>query len=224
MSKDGRPSVPQLRWLVLASGAVAVLCGSHAQFARACSMAPPTPHTLDPAAQTTDATAPGIPSATVASIRRGKGPETNYSSCTQSASSCDDLGSIRLQVSAQDDQTPVDKLGYQIALASGQLPSSMTLPTGAVRTQGGTLLFVWIDGAKDDQESISFSLTISAVDLAGNIGPATTVEIHDGGSGGCSMDPSPLSAWPSTTVLILLLSRWLRSRRQAAGPGHVRKV
>jgi hypothetical protein len=209
--------------LALVAGVVALVCGFRTPLVHACKSVQPPPHALDPTAQASDTTAPGMPSVAVYNIRRGKGPETNYSSCSQSASSCDDLGSISLQVSAQDDQTAVDKMGYQVALATGQLPSGMTLPTGAVRTLGGMLFFGWIDGAKDDQESISFSLTISAVDLAGNIGPATTVEIHDGGSGGCTIGPSPLSAWPCTTLLILLLSRWLRARRPTTGPRHPRE-
>jgi hypothetical protein len=215
VSKAGCLANAWLRRLAFAASVPVLVCGSNVPLAHACKQVAPTPHTLDPAAQATDSTAPGIPTVTVTFVRRGKGPETNYSSCSQSASSCDDLGSIALQLSAQDDQTPTDKLGYQIELAAGQLPSGMTLPPTPVRTMGGTIPLSWNDGASDDQESISFSLEVRAVDLAGNFGPATTVEVHDGGSGGCSVGPRPLSAWSTTTLAIWLFARLLRGRRRA---------
>jgi hypothetical protein len=129
------------------------------------------------------------------------------------------MGSIELQIRAEDDQTPADKMGYQIELIAGALPSGLTLPTQAVRALGGAVYLAWADGSTDDQESLSFSLSIRAVDLAGNLGPATTVQVHDGGSGCHLAARTPLSAWPLTTVAILLLARLLRAcprRRQEA--------
>jgi hypothetical protein len=214
MAKAGCTPCTCLRRLALAAGMVALVCGSNARLAHACSLVQDVPHTLDPSAKATDTTAPAAPTVSVTSIERGKGPKTNVSSCSQSASSCDDLGSVDLQLGAQDDQTPTDQIGYQIELAGGELPSGMTLPSQAVRARAGAIYLHWIDGAHDDQESISFTLQVRAVDLAGNIGPATTVEVHDSGSGGCSLIPSPLSAWPFTTLTILLLAHLLRRRRR----------
>lgn len=214
MAKAGRTQGAWLRRLALAAGVVALVCGSNARPAHACEIAAPEPHTLDPSAKASDNSAPGTPTASVTSIRRGKGAKTNVSSCSQSGSSCDDVGAVALQLVAQDDQTPTDQVGYQIEQADGELPSGMTLPTQAVRARAGTIYLFWPDGAHDDQESISFTLKVRAVDLAGNIGPATTIEVHDSGSGGCSLIPSPLTAWPVTTLAILLLAHLLRRGRR----------
>jgi hypothetical protein len=168
-------------------------------------------HVIDAQAQVSDTTPPGPVTVTVSEISRGKGPDTNWASCSQSASSCDDIGTVTLQVSAEDDQSPPDKLGYQLQLADGQLPSGLTLPTDAVRTLAGALYLYWNDGASDDQEAISFSLAIRAVDLAGHLGPASTVVIHDPGSGGCSLPARrPNAPWPLVAVTILIVVRWTR--------------
>ena len=120
-----------------------------------------------------------------------------------------------MQVSASDDQTAVENLGYQIEVATGRLPDGLVLPTGAVRTLGGNLFLGWIDGASDDQEPLSFSLTIRAVDLAGNVGPPVTVTVADPGSGsGCVVAARPLpSTWPTTTLAILFAAYLWRRRR-----------
>ena len=202
--------------MVLVIGATA--CLALAMPARACSLAGNQAHTIDPQAQ--DASPPSAPIVTVQTIHRGKGPEQQ--GCAQSASSCDDLGWIIVQVSAADDQTATGSLGYRIELASGSLPSGLSLPTTAVRpaTSNG-LTFVWIDGSRDDQEALAFVLSIRAVDLAGNEGPPTSVEVRDPGSGGCAVGgPSPLAS-PGGVVAALLVVAWLRRqtrRRRTAMP------
>lgn len=188
-----------------------LVVGGAARVAQACKPASEPAHTLDTAAQASDATPPGLVTVTATEIRRGKGPDTNLASCSQSATSCDDIGTLALQVAAEDDQSPPDKLGYQLELTGGQLPSRLSLPTGAVRAPSGIINLHWIDGASDDQETIAFALAVRAVDLAGNLGPAQTVLIHDPGSGGCSLPPRrPNTPWPLVTVAILLVARWMR--------------
>jgi hypothetical protein len=184
--------------------------------ASACSFAANPAHTLDANAQATDTAAPAAPTLTVVRVVRGKGPERE-SLCSSSASSCDDLGQIELQMAATDDQTPATSMGFHIELAGGALPSGLTLPDFSVR--GSRLLLVWIDGASDDQEAFSFVLAISAVDLAGNMGPATTIQVSDPGSdSGCSIGVrNPLrTPWP-TIIAILLIGFMLRRWRQVTG-------
>lgn len=182
--------------------------------AHACSLMANQPHALDAQAQVSDSAPPGVPTVSVESIRRGKGPES--SGCSQSASSCDDVGSIDLLVSATDDQTSADSIGYRIELASGTLPSGLTLPSGAVRAIGGRLFLIWLDGNTDQQEALSFSLSIRAVDLAGNVGQPATIQISDPGSGsGCTVAARGLSiGWP-TAVAILVGAFLLRRRRRS---------
>jgi hypothetical protein len=172
------------------------------------------PHTLDAQAQVSDSTPPGVPTVSVESIHRGKGPQG--SGCSQSASSCDDIGTVSLLVSATDDQSSAENIGYRIELASGTLPSGLTLPSGAVRALGGgSLVMVWIDGNTDQQEALSFSLTIRAVDLAGNVGQPATIQISDPGSGsGCTVAGHGLTlGWPSTAAIILGVFLLRRRRR-----------
>ena len=145
--------------------------------AQACSLAGNQEHIIDPQAQATDASPPSAPVVTVQTIQRGQGPE--YHGCSQSVSSCDDLGWIIVQVSATDDQTAVGSLGYRIELASGSLPSGLALPATAVRpaTSGG-LLFSWIDG----RSGVSDCLWRHAAAHASQRGPRRRFALR-GGSG-----------------------------------------
>jgi hypothetical protein len=200
-----------LAWLGLV-----VLAGvvGDAGTAEACSFASNQPLVIDPQAQASDSTPPSPPSVGVESITRGKGPQP--AGCGQSVSSCDDIGWIVLTVDATDDQTASAGLGYQVELVAGDLPAGLALPNGPVLPREGRLLLVWTDGASDDQEAISFTLALRAVDLAGNVGQPTTVQINDPGSGGCSIAARrPGSSWPASTLVVLLAARLLRRRRQA---------
>jgi hypothetical protein len=197
--------------LLTVAGGVAV----HARQADACSFASPTPLTVDPQAQATDGTPPSAPVGKLDHITRGKGPKRT-STCGMSVSSCDDLGSIAITVSATDDQTASDQLGYRVELASGRLPGDLALPTAPILAMGGYLYFHWLDGATDEQEEVSLSLAISAVDRAGNAGPSATVEIHSPGSGGCSLVGGRLgSSWATPVVLVLVAARLLRRRTRS---------
>ncbi len=148
----------------------------------------------------------------VVSIKRGKGADSDYASCSKTASSCDDLGTATLRIEAQDDQTPREKLGFTIALVDGVAPAGLDLPSGPIRLFGENVYLHWDDGASDDQESFAFTLEIRALDLAGNVGPASTVRVEDAGNGGgCHMlARRPLSAWPVATILMLLAIRAAR--------------
>jgi hypothetical protein len=184
----------------------------------ACEKYANTPHVLD--AQVNDTNPPSAPMVSLGKISRGKGPETNGVGCTQTVSSCDDLGSIQLMVTATDDQTQPSQMGYMITLLGGNLPAGLLLPPTAVRARiDGSLNLGWIDGASDDQESLSFTLEVRAVDLAGNTSPATSVPIHQTGSGdGCSLLASrTLSHWSIATLGILLLTHAFRVTRRRRG-------
>jgi hypothetical protein len=207
-----------LRSFLIACGAVAAASSAMVRPARACSFPGNETYYADPEAKATDASPPGAPVVTVQSIKRGKGIERD--GCGASGSSCDDLGTILLQVSATDDQTETANLGYRIELASGSLPSGLTLPTTAVHPAiSGTLLLVWIDGASDDQEAMSFVLSIRAVDLAGNEGPPTSVAVDDPGSGGCSMNGhSPADSPLAILAVLLVIAGLLRRGHQSKRP------
>ncbi len=184
------------------------------QVSLACSYGTPQALVLDPQAQASDTTPPSVPVAKVDSVRRGQGPTTN-ADCSQSASSCDDLGSIGIALTATDDQTAPEEIGYQVEVVAGHLPDGLELPTGPVLLMEGHLYLHWIDGATDDQEAVSFTLAIHAVDLAGNTSTPANVEVSDGGSG-CSLVGRRLgSSWAATVILLLMAARLLGRFRRA---------
>jgi len=127
------------------------------------------------------------------------------------ASSCDDLGRVELVVTpGADDRTPSEALGYRLMLIEGRLPRGASLPAEPVRLSEGRLRIVWIDGASDDQESLSFTLSLTPIDLAGLEGPPTTVRVRDPGSG-CAVGGAEVPLW---LVLALALPRALRRDRR----------
>ena len=211
--------VKRLRWQLAAlvlPALVAPLWSASSAFA---CKSPSIPHVIDPQAAASDTSPPAAPSVSVTQIRRGKGPDTDFGSCSQTATSCDSMGSIELQIRAEDDQTPADKMGYQIELIAGALPSGLTLPTQAVRALGSAVYLAWADGSTDDQESLSFLAVHPCGGPCGQPWPGDHRQVHDGGSGCHLAARTPLSAWPLTTVAILLLARLLRAcprRRQEA--------
>ena len=132
---------------------------------------------IDPQEQAVDVTPPGAVSVAELVITRGEmgGCELN---------SCDGIGLIDLTLTASDDRTPAEDLGYKLRFASGERPDgNLSIPEEPVH---GTMTLPWDDGASEFQESFDFFLEIAAVDRAGNTGPWTLIEIADGGSGcGC---------------------------------------
>ncbi len=172
------------RFTAVAIIAAAGLVSMTSSGAAACSLAAPEPHTLDTAEQAVDTTPPDAPSLLELRVVRGQGPQS--AGCGgSSATSCDDIGQIGLNLLAVDDRTDTARIGYRITLAGGSLPSGLLLPDEAVRSNsanGEWIWLHWIDGATDDQERIDFSLTVIAVDLAGNeSAPAASIDIVDAG-------------------------------------------
>jgi len=171
--------------------------------ARACSFPAPEPHTLDLAEVGVDVAAPGPIAAIKTQIIRGRGADCG------AASSCDDLGRVELTVTpGSDDRTPTDRLGYRLVLVDGRLPTGASLPSEPVRLFSGRLLVLWLDGATDDQEAVSFTLALIPVDLAGNEGPAFEVRVRDPGSG-CQGGHVELPLW----LMLALLTLHARRRR-----------
>ena len=182
--------------------------------ARACSIAVPTPHVVDPAMQATDHVPPTLPPLGAPRITRGKPPQR--SGCGYSGTSCDDLGSVVIPLGATDDQTPPTQIGFRMSLAAGALPSGLSLPSDAVKPWGDVLALNWPDGANDDQEPIDFTLRVVAIDLAGNESPPQTVRVADdpGGAGCVVARPGTApegAAGVAIGALLLVVRR--RSRR-----------
>ncbi len=176
------------------------------RIADACSFAGPNEHVVDPAEAAVDDEPPAKVETVGIEIRRGKGPRGGAST------SCDDIGSIAITPTPpSDNRTAPNELGYRIRLVGGEAPSGVRVPDEAWRVQSNNspaLYLHWIDGATDDQEAIDFTITLTAIDRAGNEGPESApIRIHHPGSGsGCRV------ARGSDLSLALVLGSilWLR--------------
>ena len=128
-------------------------------------------HELDEELSQGDSTPPSKPIVALLDIDRGTGPQLN-SDGTQTATSCDDLGVISMEVvSASDNSAPEENLGFEIhEFGGGVLPNGLQIQSGASRAFGDqrALLLIWVDGRSDQQEPFEFYVRIRAVDLAGN--------------------------------------------------------
>ncbi|MBK8999002.1 MAG: hypothetical protein IPM35_25040 [Myxococcales bacterium] len=180
----------------------------------ACSYGPMAPHTTDPAEAAVDSTPPSAIAKPSFTVQRGHGPEGGCGS--QSSDSCADIGSISVHFQpASDDRTDAANMGYRVEVVKGVAPADSTWPSAAVRAhEGNTLYFHWADGESDEQEAIDFTLAISALDRAGNQGPATELRIRHGGSEeGCRATRSgvDLSWWLVAAALWALRRRVSRA-------------
>ena len=146
--------------------------------ALACSFIEYDEHLIDDTIE--DEVAPSLPSLDELDINRGVGP-TRSGLGSQMSTSCDDLGWITLRLSAEDDLSPPENLGFVFTLDTGSLP--FTLPSEPARPFDGSITFVWIDGATDDQEPIEATVTVNTMDEAGNLSAESLLlTISDEGS------------------------------------------
>jgi len=193
-----------------------------------CSYLTHEPHAIDPNAGLFDTDPPKPPRLLkVDGIKRGVGPDI-----TGASTSCDDLGTLTLTMEAAEDQrTPPEEMGYRVQLAAGSLPDGLTLPAGPVRQlplaegdqQRAKLLFVWIDGATDEQEPLDFTLDITPVDRAGLEGGAARVRVKHPGSDGCGLGRSPSSGSLALLLAALMLLGARRRRRSLPTPASWRE-
>lgn len=172
--------------------------------ARACSLVAPIEHELDPQEQIDDSSPPGPVDTPWYAITRGTG-----SSLSCSSTSCDDIGTLRLEITPpQDDRTGPEDIGYRIEHLEGDMPVGL-LPDTDIRADDGVIFLYWDDEAEANQEALYFKLSIRAVDLGGNLSEeATVLEIHHPGSCGCSS-----KKFGPTELMLTLLALVLWSRR-----------
>src|SRR5262245_50329350 len=116
----------RVRILFVAIGVGALGVALAPDEARACSLVGNEPLVTDPGEETADTTPPGAPAVEVT-----VDPGPDESGCMGS-NSCDGTGTIWLEVSGTDDRTPREQLGYQVTLASGELPATLSLPVEPV--------------------------------------------------------------------------------------------
>lgn len=183
--------------------------------ASACEFAGPIEHVVDPAEADVDKEPPAKIETVGVEIRRGEGPEGG---CSRTSTSCDDIGSITLvPTPPSDNRTAPNELGYRIRLVGGTLPEGLSLPSEAWRAEGSNfpaLSLRWIDGSTDDQEAIDFTITLTAIDRAGNQGPESDpIRIHHTGSRlGCRVARGGDVSFALVLGAMLCLRRSMRRR------------
>jgi MYXO-CTERM domain-containing protein len=94
------------------------------------------------------------------------------------------------------------------------IADTAVLATGAFG--GNELVFWWADGASDDQEAIDFTLSIVAVDHAGNESAPKTVRVVAEGRGGCAV--ASRTHRRDVVAFPLLALATLAARRRDARP------
>ena len=128
-------------------------------------------HAIDPSERKVDTQPPAQIVAKVTKISRGQGPRLRDQGI--GPSSCDDVGFVEIELTRfEDDRTPPDLLGYRIGPAIGVLPNSppahSTDVYRLIRGQKPVVVLVWIDHGSDEQEPFDFTVSLTAVDRAGN--------------------------------------------------------
>jgi hypothetical protein len=95
-----------------------------------------------------------------------------------SGGACGGLASLVIPVERPDgDPDPEETVGYRLALVDGALPAGLDLPDDPL--VGPRILLVWSDRASEDPFELTLSLT--AVDAAGNEGDPVEIEVTDPG-------------------------------------------
>ena len=174
--------------------------------AAACSLLGNGEHQRD-AAYASDTVAPSAVTAAAAVHR-----SADDSGCGGvSGGTCGDLASISITVAATDDAAPVDKLGYQLRVVSGELPAGLTIPTTPVISYAGDELYFYFNYG--DRSGFVVDLEIRAVDLNGNLGPPSVITIGEPGDSGCQAGGRPGGAATLGGVLLALLAVFARRRR-----------
>lgn len=121
------------------------------------------PHIVDTSIP--DRQPPVIVSATVGEIIRGRGPVREDGNFI--VTSCDDIGSIRLRVEAEDLGAGADQLGWEIRVDGEGAPKFFNTQSPIIAADD-TLTLFWSDGATNDQEALDFTIRLRVIDRAGN--------------------------------------------------------
>ncbi len=159
-------------WLPVA---VALVIAATPRAAEACSFATWFPFEEDPSLVGVDTTPPATPSATFEVSRF-----EDSGLCTHN--SCEGLAALLIRFEGlADDMTAVADLGFEVRVAEGNPPPSLTFETGTFIISSGTAV------PYDADDPLDFTLAIRIVDKAGNASDDVLLHVTDPGPSGCSV-------------------------------------
>lgn len=178
--------------------------------ALACSLAAgPIDHEIDATLKATDTSPPSTPTIqSVVLIQDHDSPPGD---------SCGDISSLSIELGGStDDHSPADKIGYEIEVVEGRVPSALTLPTQAQRpgpyNNSSTLIFTF----GESNEDVWFKLRVTAIDEAGNRSAPSNVVYENGQHTGCNAaGPTPPSEAAAALLTALVTAGLVRRRRPA---------
>jgi hypothetical protein len=166
---------------------------------RACSVAGPVPHQVNPALAATDTTAPALTEQTkVEAVIFDSGD----SGCG-GQSSCDGLAVINLKVSVLDDQSPPERIGYRLNIVGGTVPPGIGLQQFDVAAIDNVIQIPWSPNLSGD--SFRFELSVAPIDEAGNVGDAQRVVVERIADGGCAINPGTGAGDPTFRIAAIAM-------------------
>jgi hypothetical protein len=154
---------------------------------------------------------PSPPVAELSHINRASEPERD--GCGTTSSSCDGTAYVMLSVTASDDVTPAERLGYEIVVHGKKGPRSLEQP---ILAREGELMLTWSNDDPDDD--VDVTLELWTVDEAGNRSEqSTTVKVSSSGESGCRVASRAQGAWLlALFALLALQNRRALSRARRA--------
>ncbi len=159
----------------------------------ACGYGGYTLHVIDPA-QADDTTPPSAPIVDVGITRYDEG--------------CGSHGlDLELAMQATDDRAPAERIGFLITVASGEF--SIEVDDGAIVPYGPVSFYF-----AEDELPFEGELEVRAIDLNGNIGPPTIVEVSSSAPSSRKRFASVRGAGPMLTYGLVGLALVIARRRR----------
>ena len=160
------PPVPPMRLLASLAAVVAIVAAARAD-ARACSVAAPTPHVIDPSMAATDIVPPTLPQPTVTVSREEGGRMRKPQHLRRHRQHPDRGGRRRRRHAGRAHRLPARRWRASDRQRS-RAAAGTDVPTDALDPVAGEVVLVWDDIADGETEDFSFVVRVVAVDLAGN--------------------------------------------------------
>jgi hypothetical protein len=151
---------------------------------------------------------PGEPTETISPGPVTVGPARVHVS--DGSTRCPALAFIRFSVTASDDTTPADELGYRVQVVGPTFPATQIVDFRYRDLLGDGHVDLHVGLLRGDPFDVDFNLGVSAIDRSGNIGPESIVRVTHEGDGCRSTRHGSFA----TLVLALGTLGFVRRRRR----------